>query len=239
MLRGVIFDMDGVVIDSHPVHRRAWSQFLQSIDQPFTDEQLDFILEGRRRDEILRHFLGDIPEEQVARYGELKESFFRRNVEEVGLMPGVSRLLSELQAAGLKSALATSASSRRTYETLARLGLEEFFAAVLTGDDVMAGKPDPEIYLSACRILGLPAEQLMVLEDAPCGVRAARAAGLCCLGVAANGRGAALKEAGAHHVITNFQSCSFSDLKRLWEMSSPAMLSPAWEKPLVTSNRLG
>src|SRR5947199_7713177 len=104
MLQGVIFDMDGVLIDSHPVHGRAWREFLATIGKQLDDEQLAFILEGRRRDEILRHFLGDLPEEQVAVYGGLKEKFFRTNAQEIPIMPGISVLLKELKAAGIKCA---------------------------------------------------------------------------------------------------------------------------------------
>jgi len=67
MIEGVVFDMDGVLIDSHPVHRIAWSKFLATVGKSVSEEGLGFILAGRRREEILRHFLGDLPEIEPVR----------------------------------------------------------------------------------------------------------------------------------------------------------------------------
>ena len=73
MLQAIIFDMDGVLIDSHPIHRQAWQRFLLTLDQQVSDAGLDFILEGRKREDILRHFLGDdLSEVQISEYGKRK-----------------------------------------------------------------------------------------------------------------------------------------------------------------------
>src|SRR5258707_8627362 len=117
-LEGVIFDMDGVLIDSHPVHRIAWRRFLASVGKNVPDEDLNFILEGRRREEILRYFLGDLSEGTVAEYGQRKEDFFQENFKDVKLIPGVEIFLVALQTAGVKTGIATSASSYRTLRTL-------------------------------------------------------------------------------------------------------------------------
>src|ERR1700758_3891223 len=77
MIRGVVFDMDGVLIDSHPVHRSAWRKFLTSIGRRTTDTELEFILDGRKREEILRYFLGDLPPEQIEEYGIRKDKMLR------------------------------------------------------------------------------------------------------------------------------------------------------------------
>jgi beta-phosphoglucomutase-like phosphatase (HAD superfamily) len=73
MLRGVVFDMDGVIIDSHPAHRLAWKAFLESVGRETRDEELDFILDGYKRAEILEHFLGKLAPEQIAEYGNRKD----------------------------------------------------------------------------------------------------------------------------------------------------------------------
>jgi beta-phosphoglucomutase-like phosphatase (HAD superfamily) len=74
MLKAVIFDLDGVIVDSHPAHQRAWRMFFQSLGKSVSDQELLFVLEGQKREDILRHFLGDPDEQQVKRYGARKES---------------------------------------------------------------------------------------------------------------------------------------------------------------------
>jgi beta-phosphoglucomutase len=217
MIEGIIFDMDGVLINSHPAHRIAWGKFLATVGRNVSDEGLGFILEGRRREEILRHFLGDLPEAKIAEYGHQKDLFFEENFQDVRLVPGVRDFLETLEMARLKAAIATSASSLRTWGTLRRLGLERKFTTVVTGDDVEAGKPDPAVYELAARRMDLPAEKLLVLEDAPCGVQAAKSAGMRCVGVSANGRAEMLRQCGAEFVIPDFLDLS---IERLLELPS-------------------
>jgi HAD superfamily hydrolase (TIGR01509 family) len=212
MIEGIVFDMDGVLIDSHPVHRIAWSKFLATVGKSVTAEGLGFILAGRRREEILRHFLGDLPESKIAEYGHQKDLFFEENFQDVRLIPGVSRFLETLRTAGLDAGIATSASSARTWGTLRRLKLDQEFTAVVTGDDVKAGKPDPEVYRLAAQRMNLRPEHLLVLEDAPCGVQAARLAGMRCVGVSTNGRAELLRQCGAELVIPNFIDLSIETL---------------------------
>jgi len=221
MMQAIVFDMDGVLIDSHPVHRHAWRKFLATVGRSVSDEDLGFILEGRRRDEILRFFLGDIPASKIAEYGRRKDQFFQENFKDVTLIPGVRQFLKTIENAGLKTAIATSASSSRTWGTLHRLGLEKRFSAVVTGDEVRAGKPDPAIYRLASERLKLPPEELLVLEDAPCGVQAAKSAGIRCIGVSSNGRSDVLLRCGAEFVISNFIDLSAENLFQWWSSSPP------------------
>ncbi|HEY7095626.1 MAG TPA: HAD family phosphatase [Terriglobales bacterium] len=212
MIRAIVFDMDGVIIDSHPVHRRAWRKFLATVGVSVSDDELDFILEGRRREEILRHFLGDLPFSIIEAYGRQKDQFFEERFTEIKLIPGVRELLKSLGDEGIGAAIATSASSSRTRETLSRLNLDGNFTAVVTGDDVTAGKPDPEVYLLASKRLCLGPNELLVIEDAPCGVLAATTAGMRCIGVSKNGRAEALRRCGAQFVIPDFVGLKIADL---------------------------
>jgi HAD superfamily hydrolase (TIGR01509 family) len=212
MIEGVVFDMDGVLIDSHPVHRKAWRRFLATVGKRVSDSDLEFILEGRRRDDILRYFLGDLSPAALVEYGHRKDRFFEENFNEVKLIPGVGEFLDFLQDQGLLSAIATSASSSRTWAALSRLRLKERFVVVITGDDVAAGKPDPAVYRLAAERMNMPPERLLAIEDAPCGVRAAKAAGLRCVGIASNGRAEELLRSGAHRIIPNFVNFSLDQL---------------------------
>jgi len=208
--------MDGVLIDSHSAHRHAWRRFLASIGKDVSDEQLNYILEGRRREEILRYFLVDLPEKTLVEYGQQKGQFFHESLKDVQLIPGVRVFLDTLETAGVKTGIATSASSYRTWKTLEALDLKTF-AVVITGDDVPNGKPDPTVYERACHAMKLPREKLLVLEDAPCGVQAAKAAGIRCVGVSSNGRAVALTDAGADYVISDFRGLSIEKLSGLWD----------------------
>jgi HAD superfamily hydrolase (TIGR01509 family) len=216
MLEGVVFDMDGVLIDSHPVHRDAWRKFLATVGKDISDDDLDFILEGRRREEILRHFLGELPEEIVAEYGRRKDQLFQENFASVQVVPGIQTFLERLETAGMPAGIATSASSGRTWATLRALKLENVFVAVVTGDDVRAGKPDPAVYRLVSEQMNLPPEELLALEDAPCGVHAARSAGMRCIGVATNGHTDALLRAGADRVIPDFLGLTVEKMLDVW-----------------------
>lgn len=217
MLRGVVFDMDGVVIDSHPAHRRAWQKFLGTVGREVSEAELDFVLDGRKREEILRYFLGELEPLKIAQYGALKDEMLQQLGEGLRPLPGIMEFLNSLSRAGMRMALATSAGRRRTSGTLDELGLTHYFEAVVTGDDVGKGKPDPAIYRLAAERLAETPESLLVVEDAVSGVKSARAAGMRCLGVASDQRAEALRDAGADPVISDFRSLSLSQLKATFD----------------------
>ena len=216
MCRGVIFDMDGVLIDSHPIHKKVWSQFLASVNRPVSDDELDFVLDGRKREEILRHFLGDLSEDRLKEYGRRKNELYAESSKDLRTIAGVEKFLASLEAAGLLMAVGTSASFQRARDTLAVLGILPRFSALVTGNDVANGKPDPEIFLRAAERLNLAAHNLLVVEDAVSGVKAAKAAGMKCLGIAANGRGGDLMAAGADHVIPDYSEISLQAVQQLF-----------------------
>jgi len=212
-LRGVIFDMDGVLVDSHAVHRRAWRLFFQTLGRNISDSDLDFILDGRKRSDILRHFLGDCPEPELEEFGRRKDCIFRQMRLDVAPVPGVVHMVRELHGNGAVLALATSASRSRAHSTLVDLGLRNCFQQVVTGEDVLLGKPDATIYRLACNRIGIEAEQLLAFEDAISGVRAAVGAGLSCVGVASHETSENLTAAGAAHVVRNFEAVAAHDLE--------------------------
>lgn len=216
MLRAVIFDLDGVIVDSHPAHFQAWKAFFRSIGKNVAERDLLFILEGRKREDILRHFLGDLSEAQVKQYGAKKEALFRDAVPELKTIRGLREFLDRLQRAGLPLALASSASRGRAAYMLEQLDLARRFRVVVTGDDVKKGKPDPSIFRLASDGLKVEPAHILVCEDAVSGVEAAKAAGMKCLAIAANGRGPLLEKAGADRVVQDFSEASMDDLRGLF-----------------------
>ena len=208
----VVFDMDGVLIDSHPAHRASWREFLRSVDRNVSEDELSFILDGHTRQEILRHFLGDLSTSELSDYGKWKDEVFRSMEHRIQPIPGVIQFVQDLSRLGVACAIATSASEIRTFATIERMGLSDCFAAVVTAGDVSAGKPDPMVYRMACERLSLPPEHGLAFDDAPSGIQSARSAGMRCIGVSSNGLRQQLLHAGAERVIANFVGLAISSL---------------------------
>lgn len=196
--------MDGVIVDSHPAHRSAWKEFLRTLGKELSDSELDFIMDGRKREEILAHFLGPLDEAQLRNYGKMKNDLFSRAASDVAPIPGVFPFIDSLEREGIEMAVATSASASRTRFTLKRMGLLHRFRAVVTGDEVPKGKPDPAIYQLACKRLNCPPRAAVALEDAASGVRAAKSAGVKCAAIADDTRRDLLLAAGADAVLHDF-----------------------------------
>jgi beta-phosphoglucomutase len=216
MLGGVIFDFDGVIVDSHPAHMQAWKAFLQARGKAVSEVELAFVREGAKREEILRHFLGELTPEEVASYGAEKDRLFQARAGELKLVPGFVEFLLKLDAIGLSSAVASSGSRGRVEQALELFNLRDRFRAVVTGNDVERGKPDPDLFLLAAQILQVDASQILVCEDAVAGVLAAKSAGMKCVGIAANGRESMLEQAGADLVVSDFSHTGLVDVTRLF-----------------------
>jgi beta-phosphoglucomutase len=179
----IIWDMDGVIVDSAPFHFAAWEEIFSERRAKFTRE--DFIpLFGSRNDFIIRNVLGqDVPEKDVKSIAREKERKFRARIKgETALLPGVSRMLNTLKGS-FKMALATSAPRENIRLILGELNIGEYFDCVVSGHEVAKSKPSPEIYSLAARRLKADPKNCIVIEDSPLGVKAALAAGMKCLAV--------------------------------------------------------
>jgi beta-phosphoglucomutase len=216
MLGGVIFDFDGVVADSHPLHIAAWKAFLLSRNKDVNDADLSFVREGAKREEILRSFLGELTPEQVVSYGAKKDKLFQVRARELQLVRGFANFLAELDSAGLPCGVATSGSRARVEQALAAFDLRNRFRAVVTGDEVERGKPDPALFLLAAQALQIDPSSILVFEDAVAGVLAAKNAGMKCVGIAASGRELSLQQAGADLVMNDFAATTLNDLRPLF-----------------------
>jgi beta-phosphoglucomutase len=216
MLKGVIFDMDGVLINSHPIHKRAWRKFFDSLGLQVSDSELDFVLDGRKKEDIIRHFLGELPDSEIRKFGRQKEMLFREEALSIEPVQGALEFLEELTKAGIDFAIASCGSKSRVHYILRQLKIHDRFGAIVTADDVQFGKPDPDIFRKAADQLGPSYDDLLVCEDAVSGVKAAKAAGIKCLGIADHARAGELLEAGAEQVVANFASTSVPQLKQLF-----------------------
>jgi beta-phosphoglucomutase len=218
MLQAVIFDMDGVIVDSHPIHKKAWRRFLDSVGKEVPEEDLDFILDGRKKEDILRHFLGDLSPQEIHRLGHEKELLFREEARaELRPVEGVEQLLNSLSRAKIKLGVASSGSDSRVNFVLRQLHLLQYFSAIVAGDEVSAGKPDPAIFRLTSQKLDVVPEQILVFEDSVSGIKAATAAGMRCVGLAEASRAESLLEAGAEHVIDHFGGFSVTEVHKFFQ----------------------
>jgi beta-phosphoglucomutase len=208
----IIFDMDGVIVNSHPVHRKAWQRFLRLLGRSVSDADLDYILDGRKRSDILCHFLGPLSSREIFEYGQRKDLIFRESAAEIQPIPGLVAFVEHVARQHMRMAVATSASESRTRFTLEQLKLRSYFNVIVTGKDVTAGKPAPDIYRTACRRLCVEPEAAVAFEDAVSGVEAAKAAGLQCVGLLTHQPAAKLIAAGADLTIPDFAGLSLDDL---------------------------
>jgi beta-phosphoglucomutase family hydrolase len=217
MLEAVIFDMDGVLVDSHAAHKRAWQRFLDSVGRTVTETELEFIFDGRKREDILRYFFGELSAEEIRRFGDQKEIFFRQEATELKTVRGVGDFLEHLGHEPLRLAVASAGSSSRVHYVLEQLRLQGYFDAIVAGDDVTSGKPDPAIFRLASVRLGVDADRALVFEDSVPGIKAAKAAGMKCVGIANSSRANILLEAGANQVVADFISFPVGGLHRLFQ----------------------
>jgi HAD superfamily hydrolase (TIGR01509 family) len=222
MLKGVVFDLDGVIVDSHPLHKQAWRAFLSYLGKEVSEADLDFIFEGRKRREILIHFLGKLSDSDIQLYGNKKDEFFRQASADLKPMGGIVELIKNLRQAGLSMAVATSASRQRALWTLEQLELAEYFAVVVSGDDVTLGKPNPATYRIASQRLSLHPKFLLAVEDSASGVRSAISAGLRCVGIAPTENVIPLIEAGADGVVPTLMNLTIQDLEDMFSSARRA-----------------
>ena len=185
-LRGVIFDLDGVIVDSSIFHFGAWQRWarevgiIEDVDEEWFREH-----HGKRNDAIITATLGLISETELEAHATRKEEYFRELARgKLEPLPGVSTLVEELVSDEWGLAIGTSTPRENLDLVLNELPFSSAFTATACGSEVTHGKPAPDIFLRAAELLELPPERCVVVEDAPSGVAAACAGGFACLAVA-------------------------------------------------------
>ena len=180
----LVFDMDGVLVNSNPVHRQAWMRFNLRYGVETSGAMLERMY-GKRNDDIIRDFFGDgLSLEEVTARGAAKEQLYRQMIDgrlEEMLVPGLRRFLDRHVLAPLAVASNAEPENVRFIIDSAKLG--NYFRVVVDGHQVSRPKPDPEIYLRAAELLGVPPPNCLVFEDSHSGVEAARAAGMRVIGL--------------------------------------------------------
>jgi len=197
MIEAVLWDLDGVLVDTALLHYQAWCQFLNELGRSLSEEEFRRTF-GLRNDLILRDMLGEVSTEEVRRLSERKEALFRQHAAgRVTPLPGAVELVRRSRDGGRRTALVTSSPRANIDFVLEQVGLTGAFDTIVAAEDVSRGKPDPEGFLLAARNLGVPPERCLVIEDAPGGIEGARRASMRSLAVTTTHPREALSSADA------------------------------------------
>ena len=207
--RAVIFDVDGVLVDSYRAHYEAWKRVGRRAGRPIGENTFASLF-GRRNREILRLLWGDVlTEAQAEELAQWKEVQYREVLRaDFRPMDGAAELVDALKAAGFLLAVGSSGPPENVRIALEGLGRARLFDAMVTGDEVRAGKPDPEVFLKASAKLGVEPRSSAVVEDAVAGVEAARRAGMAAIALVGTATREALTEAGADLVVESLRELS-------------------------------
>lgn len=214
---GVIFDWDGVIIDSSRQHETSWERL--AVEERRSLPPDHFVKGfGKKNEWIIPELLGWTKESpEIRRLSLRKEALYREVVVERGLtaLPGVKALLERLRAAGVPTCVGSSTHRENITTILNVIGLEGFFPQLVTSEDVTHGKPHPDVFLQAAARIGRRPEHCVVFEDAFAGIEAARAGGMKVVGVATTHPAEAL--AGkVDRIVQRLDELTVQDLVGLW-----------------------
>jgi beta-phosphoglucomutase len=209
-----IFDHDGVLVDSLPLHTVAWVEFGRLQNLPIDDEFVRNTF-GLTNFTIFERLLGSsFTREEAQRLGDLKEACYRDMARgQISLMAGVADLLENLRNQQFGLAIGSSAPRDNLSLTVESCGLDNHFRTIVGLEDVKRGKPDPEVFLKAAAQAGVSPSQCVVFEDAVYGIQAAKAAGMHAVGVGSTNPLNVLMDAGADDAVETLQDYPVERLK--------------------------
>ena len=174
---GVIFDMDGVLIDSFNAHFLSWKQMINNHGLEISEEQFVTTF-GWRNSDILANLFPSLKPEEYPSLADEKEATFRGIIaSDFPEMDGAKDLIAALYKAGALLAIGSSAPPENVQAVLSAFPGDVPFKATTNSSEIKRGKPDPEVFLKSAKKIGLPSERCVVVEDAPAGVKAGKAAG--------------------------------------------------------------
>ncbi len=214
--RAVIFDMDGVLIDSYEAHYDSWRRMLADHGRTLSEDQFRETF-GQTNKAIISALWSDAADEAtVRRWGDQKEEHFREILRErCPVMPGVPELLSRLHDGGFALAVGSSGPDENVRTVLECLPGGQLFDARVTGCDVTHSKPHPEVFLTAAEKLGVAPGRCVVVEDAPAGVEAAKRAGMAAIALTGTAEAEALEARGADRVVRTLAELTAGEGVRL------------------------
>jgi len=225
----VIFDMDGVLVDSNPFHLRKWAALFREHGISFEEQKLAETVLGPPNEVTFRRYFGqELARDQMRELSEELEERFRMAIgPHARPLPGALRLLEECRANEIALAVASCAMSKNVEFIITALQLRPYFQAILSVDQISRAKPDPEIYLKTAARLGVVPSVCLVCEDSFVGIRAAKSAGMKCLAVATTFPLDDLRrETDADLIVPSLEAVSLATLRGLFDGAPGATKSP-------------
>src|SRR5215212_868244 len=220
MLKALIFDMDGTLADSDPVHLRAFGEFLAPFGVTVDEEVFRSAISGRTNALIFADLLPDHTPADHERFAAEKEAAFRRLATEMEPLAGLLELLDWADAHGIALGIVTNAPRANLDHTLDALKIGSRFRVLVCAEDVARGKPDPLPYLTALERLQVRPAEAVVFEDSVAGIKAAKAAGIETFGLLTGQSAQQLEQAGADATLPDFRDAVLWDYLR--ERRQPA-----------------
>lgn len=217
MVKAVIFDMDGVVVNTEPIGYRANQELYKSLNIEVPDEVYSTFIGNSDKNIVQK--LKDLYELDLT-HQELLDEKYRYyfnafdNTSDLELLPGVKDLIIDLHTNGMKLLLASSASKRKIEAVFTRFGLHDYFDAKISGEDFEYSKPNPAIFNEAVAQSGFAKEECIVIEDSTNGIKAAKAAGIYCIGYKGE-HSMGQDTSQADMVIADFKELNYNIIKDL------------------------
>ena len=207
MIKAVIFDLDGVIVSTDDCHYEAWKKMADE-EGIYFDKEINNRLRGVSRTESLEIILERAEkaytEEEKVDLATRKNGYYTEFIKKLtpaDILPGAKETLDELKANGIKVAIGSS--SKNTPIILKQIGLDTYFDAVSDGNNISKSKPDPEVFIKAADMLGIPYSECMIVEDADAGVEAGKRAGMKTLSVhGANGADVSVEDLSEESLIS-------------------------------------
>jgi beta-phosphoglucomutase family hydrolase len=211
---GVIFDMDGVLADTGPIHFESWVKMANEIGKKFTKKLFDLTF-GQQSIPITRKLVGPKVEQRlVEKWANLKEQYYREMVKDkLEPLTGVLKLIKDLKKNNFKLAVGSSGPPENVELLLTVLNLKHYFDVIITAVDVKKGKPEPDVFLIAAQNLKLEPKNCIVIEDAPVGIKAARRAGMPVIALRTTHCNVDLLDADL--IVNDLRSVNIDDIIRL------------------------
>ncbi len=222
--KAIIFDMDGVIIDSKEQVEQFWNEKFEQYQIEPDEENVELKYHGRPARHIIEDLFAELPEETRRELAE-ECAEYDAAAHDHAFIPGVKNLLKQCSNGNLCMGLVTSALIEKVERMLEGLNFDSPFRVIVTAERVKKGKPDPECYWLAARELGVQAEQAIVFEDSLSGVQAASGAGATVIGINEPQFADILQEAGAGLVLPDFRSAKIeneqSDIRLIPDYNQP------------------
>jgi beta-phosphoglucomutase len=210
---GIIFDMDGVLVDSARPHLQSWQLVARELGRDVTDEQFQKTF-GRQNRDIVPLLFGCDDDESIQRVSDRKEQLYRDLIRnDIPAGDGAADLVRSCRQSGFRLAVGSSGPPENVDLVLDGMGIRGFFDAVITARQVTRGKPDPQVFQLAASAMGVSPRWCAVIEDAPSGVDAALAAGATAIALAGTHPSHTLRR--AHQVVTSLRQLSPSSIRHL------------------------